>query len=450
MLRGHMHARLALCQGPARLFPELERDQRSRVDFGLALDMNSGEMGYRGEGTGPAVDGQAGRIISAYREHTMAPDSSFLKKTWPGIKKATEFMLNHDTNKDGVLDGPQENTLDAAWFGQIPWTSTLFIASLEAAAVMASEMGDEDFAKQCRDRVAAGKASMESRLWNGEYFVQLPEKGHESNLGSYSGCHIDQIMGEAWLQQVGLPPILDRAKTRTALKSLYKYNFTPNVGPFRAVNKEGRPYALAGDGGLIMVSNPLNLKKPYGDVSAWQFGYFNECMSGFEHSTAAHMISEGLVQEGLAVVRAIHDRYHASKRNPFNEIECSDHYSRSMASYGAFVAACGFVHHGPKGHLGFAPKIGAEKFKAPFVTAEGWGGYSQALSGGVFEASVEVKHGRLRVNTLSFEHSGGSVDVSYKGKKLAASLESLDGRVTVRLEKELVVPEGGKLLVRVS
>ena len=30
--------------------------------------------------------------------------------------------------------------------------------------------------------------------------------------------------------------------------------------------------------------------------------------------------------EGLAITRAIHDRYHPSRRNPFNEIECSDHY----------------------------------------------------------------------------------------------------------------------------
>ena len=29
---------------------------------------------------------------------------------------------------------------------------------------------------------------------------------------------------------------------------------------------------------------------------AWQFGYFNECMSGFEWQAAAHMIAEGLVE----------------------------------------------------------------------------------------------------------------------------------------------------------
>ena len=92
--------------------------------------------------------------------------------------------------------------------------------------------------------------------------------------------------------------------------------------------------------------------------------YFNECMNGFEYQVAGHMIWEGMVQEGLAVTRAIHDRYHASRRNPWNEVECGDHYARAMASYGVFLAACGYEYHGPKGHLGFAPRLTPEDFRA--------------------------------------------------------------------------------------
>ena len=77
-------------------------------------------------------------------------------------------------------------------------------------------------------------------------------------------------------------------------------------------------------------------------------GYFSECMSGFEHQVASHMMAEGMVEESLVLTKSIHDRYHAFKRNPFNEIECSDHYGRAMASYGTFISACGFTYHGPK------------------------------------------------------------------------------------------------------
>ena len=80
-----------------------------------------------------------------------------------------------------------------------------------------------------------------------------------------------------------------------------------------------------------------------------------------------------MVQEGLAITAQIHDRYHASRRNPWNEVECGDHYARAMASYGVFLAACGFEYHGPKGHLGFAPRLTPEDFRAAFTTAGGLG-----------------------------------------------------------------------------
>ena len=116
--------------------------------------------------------------------------------------------------------------------------------------------------------------------------------------------------------------------------------------------------------------------------------YFNECMNGFEYQAAGHMIWEGMVQEGLAVTRAIHDRYHPSRRNPWNEVECGDHYARSMASYGVFLAACGYEYHGPKRHLAFAPRLSPENFRAAFTTAEGWGTFSQKDDAGRRKAAL--------------------------------------------------------------
>ena len=53
---------------------------RERVDFGVALDTNTGMINYRGEGTGPAVDGQCGRILGVLREHQMSADDTFLRR----------------------------------------------------------------------------------------------------------------------------------------------------------------------------------------------------------------------------------------------------------------------------------------------------------------------------------------------------------------------------------
>src|SRR5205807_4943800 len=114
----------------------------------------------------------------------------------------------------------------------------------------------------------------------------------------------------------------------------------------------------------------------------------------FEYQVAGHMLWEGKVLEGLAIARAVHDRYHAARRNPWNEVECGDHYARAMASYGVFLAACGFEHHGPKGHLGFAPQLTPEKFRAPFTAAEGWGTFTQKREGQNQRERVDVRWGR--------------------------------------------------------
>jgi hypothetical protein len=94
----------------ARLFPALERDTRERVDFGLAL-MPDGAIHFRAEHNDiPAIDAQAGTILRAYREHTMAPDDAFLRKNWAGIKRATEWLIAKDSadrggpSNDGIIE----------------------------------------------------------------------------------------------------------------------------------------------------------------------------------------------------------------------------------------------------------------------------------------------------------------------------------------------------------
>ncbi len=437
-------------QAPGRIFPELERFTREHVDFGVALDTHSGMINYRGEGTGPAVDGQCGRILGALREHQMSADDAFLRRIWPNVKKAMQFLIHHDANGDGLLDGAQENTLDAAWFGKIAWISSLYAAALRACETMAADMNDSEFALLCKEKCLQTQQALEAQLYNGEYFIQKPEPGRERTLGTYDTCHIDQVHGQSWAWQVGAGRILDKAKTVSALRALYKYNFAPDVGAFRRKNPAGRPYAVAGDGGLIMSTNPKELPDAFGNVKDWQYGYFNECMSGFEHQAASHMIAEGLTQEGLAVTRAIHDRYHASRRNPYNEIECSDHYSRAMASYGSYITACGFEVHGPKGHLSFAPRWQSENFRAAFTAAEGWGTFAQQKQGKTLKAEVTLRHGKLKVNTLAVQGQFSKATAKHNGKTVPATVAMQDGKAVVTLASSLVLNAGETLTVTLA
>jgi hypothetical protein len=69
--------------------------------------------------------------------------------------------------------------------------------------------------------------------------------------------------------------------------------------------------------------------------------------TGSEYQVAAHCLREGLHGEGLAVLDAVWTRYDGRRRNPFNEIECGEHYARSLA---------GFAHDGPAARTPFAAR----------------------------------------------------------------------------------------------
>jgi hypothetical protein len=110
-------------QAMGRLFPELDILLRERVDFNpkVGFDETRGIIGHRGDvGRSQAVDGQAGTILRAYRDVLVSPDVAFLKRNWPQIKLATEWLMSLDKDGDGILDKPQANTLDATWYGKVP------------------------------------------------------------------------------------------------------------------------------------------------------------------------------------------------------------------------------------------------------------------------------------------------------------------------------------------
>jgi non-lysosomal glucosylceramidase len=443
----------------SRVFPALERDTRQRVDLGISFTPETGVMGFRGEyDMRLAVDGQAGTLLRIYREHLMSPDQNFLGRNWSRIKLAYNPLFALDANEDGILEGAQMNTLDRPWFGQISWMSSMYVAALLAGVEMADEMNDHAFASRCRRIAEAGSKNIPARLFNGEYFFNIVDPAHLDTVNSGDGSHIDQVYGQSWAFQVGLPRVLPQDKTRSALRALWKYNFSPDAGAYFTAHKEGRKgFVQAGDAGMIICTFP---RPDWDYVRASGVGtnahgfayYFNETWTGNEYQVAGHMIWEGMLLEGLAMVRAIHDRYNPLKRNPYNEVECGDHYSRAMASHGPFLAICGFEYHGPKGHIAFAPRLKPENFRAPFTTAEGWGTYNQAIQDKKLSASLDLKYGTLKLSTVQLTSPGDhpKVKATLNGKSIRASVASTDGRHTITFAQPVVLAPNQKLTLELA
>jgi non-lysosomal glucosylceramidase len=444
-------------QAMSRLFPELERITREHVDLGVGFNEKTGVMGFRAEfDRGLAVDGQSGTLLRFYREHLMSADDAFLKRTWPRIKEAFQPLLKLDADRDGIMQGAQMNTLDLPWYGKIAWLSSLYVAALRAGERMARHMGELDFADRCRATADRGADNLVRELFEGEYFVNKVDPRELDKVNSGTGCEIDQVFGQSWAFQVGLGRILPERETRSALRSLWKYNFTPDVGPYRQAYIDGRWYAMPGEAGLLMCTFPRNdwdYNNARGKGPRGLTGYFNECMNGFEHQVAGHMLWEGMVQEGLAIERALHERYGANRRNPWNEIECGDHYSRSMASHGVFLAACGFEHDGPAGTIGFAPRLTPEDFRAPFTSAQGWGAYRQKRDGVTQTASIKLASGKLRVQMLRFEVGPkarvSSVSINVGGKDVPVEFRQDGKSLAITLSDMITFAAGESLNVEI-
>jgi len=434
---------------PARLFPELERSAREMQDFGEGFDEASGLVGFRSN-RAYAADGQCGTVLKAYREHQMSVDYSFLKRNWPRIKKALLFSINKDGNDDGLIEASQHNTYDINFEGPNTFVGSLYLAALRAGEEMAREMGDDDFAERCQKIFESGRRLSVEHLWDGEYFIQQVDLKKHPKHQYGRGCLSDQLFGQGWAHQLGLGYIYPPEYVKQALESVWKYNWAPDVGPYNAKHKPERWFARAGEPGLFTCTWP---KSPYMEEGV---RYKNEVWTGIEYQVAGGMVWEGMLEEALAICHGIHQRYHPAKHNPFNEVECGDHYARAMASWGVYTALAGYEHHGPKGHLGFAPRITPENFQAAFTAAGAWGSFSQKRDENMQREKIEVRWGKLSLKTLAFAvpESFRPVEVELRldGQPLHFGYGHVlkNGNLRIELSEKLVLSENQALQAHIQ
>ncbi len=432
---------------PARLFPELERSAREMQDFGEGFDASSGLVGFRSN-RAYAADGQCGTILKAYREHQMSADNSFLKRNWPRIKKALLYSIAQDGNDDGLIENSQHNTFDINFEGPNTFVGSLYLAALRAGEEMAKEMGDVDFAERCRKIFESGGRLSVERLWDGEYFIEVVDLAKHPKHQYEKGCLSDQLFGQGWAEQLGLGYIYPAENVKKALESVWKYNWATDIGPYNMDHKPERWFARDGEPGLFTCTWP---KSPYLPAGV---RYKNEVWTGIEYQAAGHMVAEGMLKEALAICDGIQKRYHPARHNPFNEVECGDHYARAFASWGVYTALAGYEYHGPRGHLGFAPRITPEDFRAAFTTAEGWGTFTQKRKGKTQNEEIDVRWGRLTLKSLAFavpeDFKSPVVTITAAKTPLDHVCRVKDGRVEITLDDKIVLTAGQALAVTIE
>jgi len=436
----------------ARLFPALERTMRETE--WLAQQHPSGYLPHRvllplylprpGENSlkGPdraALDGLLGAILKTYREYRAGGDRAWLAQMWPGVRRAFDHLWSvHDPQRSGLIIGEQSNTYDISIYGLNTFIGTLYLAALLAGEAMAGLLEEPGLAAECRAAYERGRAELDKRLWNGEYYIQEVdfEKYPEQNFGL--GCHADHLLGQWWAHQLGLGHVLPAEHVQAAAGAIYRNNFRES---FRGIQQAPRVFAADDDQGLLICTWPR------GGRPAVPTEYSDEVWTGLEYEVAALLLREGQAEAALRIVAAARARYDGQKQNPWNDVECGDHYVRAMAAWSLLEAALGFDYDAAAGSLGIAPALTPEAFRAPFVAAQGWGTFAQTRGPAGQECTLRLAHGTLALSRLRLAAPAAEARVTLDDQPLAAALAQSAGAAQLTFAEPVTLAAGQTLAI---
>lgn len=410
-------------QAIPHLFPNLERtlretefyvsqNEEGHQVFRVALPIRNTEHKFHA-----AADGQLGGITKVYRDWRISGNDEWLKAIFPKVKESLEYCIRTwDPDRTGVMSEPQHNTYDIEFWGPNGLIMSFYASALDSFIAMADHLGEDS--SEYRRLLDGCRNFMTGELYNGEYFVQkivweglragspVDLKGYQSNYSPEaleilkregpkyqygSGCLTDGVLG-CWMSLVsGRDEILDRNLVKSHLNSVYRYNYRADLSDHACTQRPG--YGSKTDAGTLICSWPR------GGKPELPFVYSDEVWTGIEYQAASHLIFEGEVQKGLEMVRAVRGRYNGTVRNPYNEYECGNYYSRALSSYSLLQAITGVRFDAVEKTLYIAPRIKGD-FRTFLSTNFGYA-LVGVKSGKPF---VEVKEGDIPIDNIVYQH----------------------------------------------
>jgi len=446
-------------QSHARLFPSLARRMRVQA---LAVQEKDGGLPFRQPSFMKAVDAQCGEILAVYREHLCNTDADWLRRQWPRVKKAVEYTIaTWDADENGALSGVQHNTLDINVSGSTSWLGGMYVAALRACAAMAGLQDDAEAEQRYREIADSGAKIQNETLWNGEYFIQIPDPQPQHDYNN--GVCIDQALGQWWANQLDLGWIYSEERVASAMRALIKYNFHDN---YRGIPQIPRKFVHDDDAGMQMCQWPEEADRPEPHVR-----YADEVWTGTEYSAAATMFQTGMINEGLMIVKAAYDRYDGRMRigltpgnytswgysgSPFIDEECGKFYARAMSVWSLLLAAQGFIYDGPAAKIGFTPQWRPDDHVSMFTAAEGYGLFTQKRGDNIQTDVLEMRGGKLKLALLILETPEGKtpakIHLEVGREQIPATAEPLpeQNRLLIRLHEPLTIEKGQTLQARLE
>ncbi len=377
---------------------------------------NDFDKGSKNNGYG-YVDVNCHFVLEMTRDYLWFGDKEYLDFYYPHVVNGLRVFEELDSDGDGLPDQHTHSNTYDTWDlqGTPSYLSSIWIGALRGGIRLAEDRGDTENAAKWKAMLDRAQKSLNEKLWNGEYYSLWVEGDQRDEA-----CMTDQLSGEMYTKLIGLGNGVPVDRVRRALAAIYKYNFTPEQGLWNGTYPPGRQPRMP---------TYLNVQ----GEGNW---------TGIEYASAAMMIDQGMVKEGLSVLDAVQRRYERAGRL-FNHEECGPHYYRPMSIWATYLAATGIKVDAPRGILTIAPQVKQERLFAPWFTATGFGQFTQKKN--AFELACregETTFRELRLNTV------GVTTALLDGKGVACESREKDGLTVVRFTEPVVLKKGQTLTVR--
>ena len=388
------------------------------VNHGLGYDLDYNQNGTWG--VYDRIDLVPNYIQMVLRDYFWTNDKEYLKEMWPGIKRGIEYVIaKKDLNGDQMPDmnGIMCSYDNFPMYGLSSYIQSQWITALKMASLAASDMKDTKSAEKYQKLAQKGTLLMEEKLWNGSYYDLSND--YTGSKGIDNGCLTDQLIGQWVADCSGLGVILNPERVKKALKTILNKSFI-DQSFLRNCTWPQYPDLY-----------PIHTSNLWVDQA-------NTAWSGVELAFASLLIYQGLVDEGLGVIKAVDDRYREAGLY-FDHQEFGGHYYRPLSAWAILNSMLGFSIN--RGVLNFDPKLKEEQFSLFFTTPSATAIFSKTSK----DMNITVRTGELNFSGININN----IKFMFKPKLFINGTVIIDAKVTItnqtlsiRIPNEMKLPTG--------
>ena len=170
-------------------------------------------------------------LIYRYFFHTGKKDIEFLKEAWGSVVEAVKYLKQFDRDNDCLIENdniPDQTYDNWTMHGASTYCNGLWLASLRAASEIAKVLEKDN--KLFDSWFEIGRLNLESKLWNGDYYLYDTKSEHSKNIMA------DSLCGQWYSDLLELGDIFQKDRVQKTLKKIFDFNVMKIGGELGAIN----------------------------------------------------------------------------------------------------------------------------------------------------------------------------------------------------------------------